>query len=289
MRKVILWLCFVLGSVSLSYGQRTFWLPYSHRGSLQVYGAGVIQTGAKSNDFENFDLSNWGFTGLKSQNPSLLESRWRVPAADYTQTGMIPAFAFGVEWFMTGRISFLTEGQVHGKTNYRGFHITAGANYYLFSVQSFVVGVGARAGITLGNRLVMGGANLINSPIRYNVPPYGPDEANPEQGLIYVRNGSITTGHFTGFTFQAGLTGIYWLKPQIGIKTLIGIGGSRSGTFDYKVEGVEGDTELTFTNDDSFVVKTDLSNFQANLQPSFTTFGFYASVGVVLRLRLPKY
>lgn len=277
----------LLSETKESFAQRTFWLPYSHRGSIQVYGALVLPPGAKSSGFDDFDLSTWGYYNLKILTPGGYESRWRVPMSTYAPTGPSLGAAFGVEWFMTGRISFLAEGLFYGKKNFQGFNITAGANYYLYSVRSFVVGVGARAGIAVGNEALIGGANLVTSPIRYNMPPYSID--NVPEGSIYVRNGSATYAGFTGGVLQAGFTGIYWLKPYLGIKTFLGFGTQWSGAFHYRTVGQEGDASLLFNGDDSFVVKTDLTNKLADLKPSVSMTGFYASVGLVLRLRLPKY
>jgi len=235
-----------------------------NEGQITVYGGVNISTSSNS-DFSNFDISDWENYGLLSQDPTSNEGRVRVDLASKKPSSLGIGGLIGGRYGISEKLSALAEAQF----NFSGLQMYSfyvGANYNFVNGKKFSLGITPKIGY------VSGSADLGSIEV---ISGYTPPVILPEGTF---NTGDALSLKFSGLAANIGVTPNIQLSEKIGITGLVGYTLSFASSDGLQCNGV------TLPMSAKGVVKTDLGNTQAGLNPKINASGINFQIGLSYKL-----
>ncbi len=231
---------------------------------LTVYG-GLNIGGSSSNDFTNFDISDWENYGLLSQNPSSAEGRVFVDLESMKPNPINIGIMLGARYGFSEKFSALAEIQ-YALSGVSMMGIYLGVNYDLINGEKFSLGLTPKIGYNTGSA-DLGEISLIDGYFPPVILPEG--TFNP---------GDALSMEFSGLAINLGITPSFKVTDQISVMGFLGYNLGFTSSDGLLCNGIQ----LPMTAPG--VVKSDGLNTQAGLDPTITSSGLNFQIGVSYKL-----
>jgi hypothetical protein len=245
---------------------------------LRIYG-GLSVGSVNTSNFNNFCISDWEKYGLLSQNSSSSEGRVIVGLSDaeteYKFTGMKLGGFIGADYEVMEKGRVLFEYNYNFGTNFSMMGFSLGFNYDLLSSGDFNLGITPKVGYSIGT-VDLG---IINPT--YIVWSNGSKQKYTDP--VIITEGSFSSGdklstNIGSVTASLGLTPVYNITKNIGIRGYVGFGLGLTGDTQINVTTTTGDVKINM--DSKAVVKYGTSSEQAGFKPTVAPTGLIFQLGI---------
>lgn len=270
------------------------------KGGLYV-GLGV-QSWMGSGSLGAFDLSSWQTTnGTRELNNANLEARLRVAETNFSGSAFMPSVTLGYNYDLSDKLTLLGELNVgSGNLSYSGAFY-GGLAYELYKSENLKLTAVGKLGY---GQQVLKHSQLArfqdSVTITAGRPGYPGKYVNDYGQVVFTRQGTVLDQDYvllslTGIQYQVGASLDYQFgsKSRFGLKWQLAYQGAAVSLDKIVVTGNQGARTdnfrmiarevIEYKPTDAPVVKTDLTNTQANLKLNTLLHGFTSSIALQVR------